>query len=54
MPKANNDLIHKCFNKNIVMTEKEAFVEKIKKRTKMFAVDIFWFCDSLKSSKSST
>ena len=35
------------------MTEKEVFIEKMKKRTKMFAVDIIRFCDSLKSSKAS-
>ena len=30
------------------MTEKEIFIEKMKKRTKKFAVDIIEFCDSLK------
>ena len=30
------------------MTEKEVFIEKLKKRTKRLAVDIIRFCDSLK------
>ncbi|MEN8185801.1 MAG: four helix bundle protein [Bacteroidota bacterium] len=33
------------------MTEKEIFIEKMKKRTKKFAVDVILFCDSLRSSK---
>lgn len=36
------------------MTEKEIFIEKMKKRTKKFAVDVILFCDSLKSSKASS
>ncbi len=36
------------------MTEKEAFIEMMKKRTKAFAVDIIKFCDSLKPSKASS
>ena len=36
------------------MTEKEAFVEGMKKRTKKFAVDVILFCDSLKTSKASS
>lgn len=36
------------------MTEKEAFIEKLKARTKKFAVDIILFCDSLKVSKASS
>ena len=35
------------------MTEKEIFIEKMKKRTKKFAVDIIGFCDSLKNCKAS-
>ena len=35
------------------MTEKELFIEKMKKRTKQFAVDVICFCESLKSSKAS-
>ncbi len=35
------------------MTDKEIFIEALKKRTKQFAVDIIRFCDSLKSSKTS-
>jgi len=34
------------------MTEKEKFIEKMKQRTKRFAVDIILFCDSLKNNKS--
>ena len=36
------------------MTEKELFIEKMKKRTKQFAVDVIGFCDSLKTSKASS
>jgi hypothetical protein len=36
------------------MTEKEKFIEDMKKRTKKFAVDIIKFCDSLKVCKAST
>lgn len=36
------------------MTEKEAFIEKLKVRTKKFAVDTILFCDSLKASKASS
>jgi len=36
-----------------MMTEKEIFIEKMKTRTKKFAVDIIKFCDSLKASKAS-
>ena len=35
------------------MTEKEIFIEKMKNKTKKFAVDIIGFCDSLKSSRAS-
>ncbi|RLD60873.1 MAG: four helix bundle protein [Bacteroidetes bacterium] len=35
------------------MTEKEIFIEKMKKRTKKFAVDIIGLCDSLKNCKAS-
>ncbi len=35
------------------MTEKEKFIEDIKKRTKKFAVDIIKFCDTLKVCKAS-
>ena len=34
------------------MTEKEIFIENLKKRTKNFAVDIILFCDTLKNSKA--
>jgi len=34
------------------MTEKEQFIEKMKDRTKKFAVDAINFCDSLKKSKA--
>ena len=30
------------------MTEKEIFIEKLKTRTKRFAVDVINFCNSLK------
>lgn len=36
------------------MTEKELFIEKMKKRTKKFAVDVINFCDSLKSTKATS
>jgi len=36
------------------MTEKERFIEKMKKRTKKFAVDVIRFCDSLKICKASS
>ncbi|MEZ5050481.1 MAG: four helix bundle protein [Saprospiraceae bacterium] len=35
------------------MTDKEIFIEKLKVRTKLLAVDIIKFCDSLKSCKAS-
>ncbi len=35
------------------MTEKELFIEKMKERTKKFAVDIIGFCDTLKDCKAS-
>jgi four helix bundle protein len=35
------------------MTEKEKFIEDMKKRTKKFAVDIIKFCDSMKVCKAS-
>lgn len=36
------------------MTEKEIFIERLKKRTKKFAVDVIIFCNSLKTCKSSS
>jgi four helix bundle protein len=36
------------------MTEKEIFIEGLKKRTKKLAVDIIMFCDSLKKCKASS
>lgn len=36
------------------MTNKELFVEKMKKRTKKFAVDVILFCDLLKNNKASS
>jgi len=35
-------------------SEKEIFVEKLKQRTKRFAVDIIQFCESLKVCKASS
>jgi len=35
------------------MTEKEAFVEEMKKKTRTFAVNTINFCDSLKKKKAS-
>ncbi len=35
------------------MTEKEIFIEKMKNRTKKFAVDIIGFCDSLRKCSAS-
>ncbi len=37
-----------------IMTEKEIFIEGLKKRTKKLAVDIILFCDSLRKSKASS
>ena len=36
------------------MTEKEIFIEELKKRTRKFAVDIINFCDTLKDCKASS
>ena len=36
------------------MTEKEEFIEKMKNKTKKFAVDVILFCDSLKACKASS
>lgn len=36
------------------MTEKEIFIEKLKKRTKRFATDIILFCETLKNSKATS
>ena len=36
------------------MTEKEIFIENMKKRTKKFAVDVILFCDSLINSKATS
>lgn len=36
------------------MTEKEIFIEKLKKRTRKLAVDIILFCNSLKKVKASS
>lgn len=35
------------------MSEKELFIEKMKKRTRKLSVDVIRFCDSLKTSKAS-
>lgn len=35
------------------MTEKELFIEKMKKRTKKFAVDVILFCNTLINGKAS-
>ena len=42
------------FKKIKKMTEKEVFIEKMKARTKKFAVDVILFCDSLKTCKASS
>ncbi len=36
------------------MTEKEIFIEALKKRTRKFAVDVIIFCNSLKTCKASS
>ena len=36
------------------MTEKEIFIERLKKRTSKFAVDVIMFCNSLKTCKASS
>ena len=36
------------------MTEKEIFIERFKKRTRKFAVDVIIFCNSLKTCKASS
>jgi len=42
-----------CYNDRI-MSEKEEFIEHLKKRTKKFAVDVIRFCDSLNMIKASS
>ena len=37
-----------------MMSEKEIFIERLKKRTKKFAVDVIKFCNSLKTCKASS
>ena len=37
-----------------MMTEKEIFIERLKKRTRKFAVDVIMFCNSLKTCKASS
>jgi len=37
-----------------MMSEKEIFIERFKKRTKKFAVDVIKFCNSLKTCKASS
>lgn len=41
----------KCLNDK--MTDKQVFIEKLKLRTKKFAVDVIRFCDTLKKCKTS-
>jgi len=41
-------------NQTGIMSEKQQFIETLKKRTKKFAVDIIKFCDTLKSCKASS
>jgi four helix bundle protein len=38
----------------VLMTQKQEFIEKLKKRTKQFAVDVVLFCNYLKKCKSSS
>ena len=38
----------------IMLSDKEIFIEGLKKRTKKFAVDVIKFCNSLKTCKAST
>jgi four helix bundle protein len=42
------------FNINKNMTEKEIFIEKMKIRSKKFAVDVIQFCESLKTTKAAS
>lgn len=37
-----------------MMTEKELFIEKMKNRTKKFAIDTIKFCNTLKDNKASS
>jgi len=37
-----------------IVTEKELFIEKLRKRTTKFAVDVILFCNSLRTSKASS
>ena len=37
-----------------MITEKEIFIERLKKRTRKFAVDVIMFCNSLKTCKASS
>lgn len=36
------------------MTDKEIFINNLKERTKIFAIDIMQFCDTLKTNKASS
>ena len=36
------------------MTEKQEFIERMKQKTKVFAVDVISFCNSLKSERASS
>lgn len=47
----------KCVNEKylwLMKTEKELFIENLKKRTRKFAIDIIDFCNSLKTCKASS
>ena len=45
---------HSSIDNERMMTEKEIFIEKLKERTKKFAVDVILFCNSLNKSHAST
>jgi len=47
--------MHECENKYLdTMIEKDIFIEKLKKRTKNFAVDIIALCNSLLVGQASS
>lgn len=54
MQKFINEDLKVKIKKNIAMTEKDIFIEGLKRRTKKFGVDVILFCDSLKPTKASS
>ncbi len=48
------DVHSQTLTNDLNMTEKQVFIEKMKSRTKQFAVDVIHFCESLKKCKASS